>query len=223
MRYGMIGRFIWAAFSKTAFSYMSKTVPDLEFVDYKKRVLREYRAIIRRTDSVGSIMDNMFVMVMYAGALIIAFYKEAGELMTEEVLTGLIRAASFCPVMVKAKQGKSAFTKKEIATRKRQSQWSREHIGDYPMNWYYFFETVPGKDEYYITHKQCGICKLTKQEGCEEITRHLCAMDYYSYELQGAVLDRTKTLGYGDDECNFHVMSRERAEEIGFVKNKSAR
>ena len=91
------------------------------------------------------------------------------------------------------------------------------------MNWYYFFETVPGKDEYYITHKQCGICKLTKQENCEEITKHLCMMDYYTFEMQGVVLDRTKTLGYGDDECNFHLMSKERAEEIGFVPSPDAK
>ena len=40
------------------------------------------------------------------------------------------------------------------------------------MNCFYYFEAVPGKDEYYITHKQCGICKLTNQEHCEEITNY---------------------------------------------------
>lgn len=116
-----------------------------------------------------------------------------------------------------------AFAEKEIANRTKQAKWSRDHIEEYPMNWYYFFETVPGKDEYYITHKQCGICKLTKQENCEEITKHLCMMDYYTFEMQGVVLDRTKTLGYGDDECNFHLMSKERAEEIGFVPSPDAK
>ena len=136
---------------------------------------------------------------------------------------GLVRASAYCPLMVKAKQGKSAFTEKEIATRTRQAAWSREHIDEYPMNWFYYFQTVPGKDEYYITHKQCGICKLTKQERCEEITKYLCMMDYYTFEMQGAVLDRTKTLGYGDDECNFHLMSEERAKEIGFKKSADAK
>ena len=125
--------------------------------------------------------------------------------------------------MVKAKQGKSAFTEKEIATRTRQAAWSRDHIDEYPMNWFYYFQTVPGEDEYYITHKQCGICKLTKQERCEEITKYLCMMDYYTFEMQGAVLDRTKTLGYGDDECNFHLMSKARAQETGFVKSPDAK
>ena len=223
MQYGLIGGFIKFAFAKTSFAYMEKEFPELNMAAYKRRVLKEYKAIVERTPGVGSMKDNMFVMTMYAGALLIAFYKAADGKLDEEKLKGLVRAASYSPLMVKAKQGKSAFTEKEVANRTRQARWSRDHIAEYPMNWFYYFETVPGKEEYYITHKQCGICKLTKQEHCEEITKHLCMMDYYTFEMQGAVLDRTKTLGYGDDECNFHLMSRERAEELGFVKSPDAK
>ncbi|MBQ9269091.1 MAG: L-2-amino-thiazoline-4-carboxylic acid hydrolase [Oscillospiraceae bacterium] len=223
MRYGIIGGFIKIAFAKTAFDYMEKAFPEMDMASYKKRVLKEYRAIVERTPGIGSMKDNMFVMTMYAGAFLIALYKESDGKLEEEKLKGLIRAESYCPLMVKAKQGKSAFTEKEIAARTKQSKWSRDHIEQYPMNWFYYFETVPGKDEYYITHKQCGICKLTRQEHCEEITKYLCMMDYYTFEMQGAVLDRTKTLGYGDDECNFHLMSKERAGEIGFVQSPDAK
>ena len=48
-------------------------------------------------------------------------------------------------------------------------------------------------------------------------------MNYYTFEMQGAVLDRTKTLGCGDDERSFHLMSRERAEELGFVPGPDAK
>ena len=223
MKYGLIGGFIKLAFAKTAFAYLEKAIPELDMDDYRKRVLKEYRAIVERTPGIGSMKDNMFVMTMYCGAFAIAIYKEAEGRMDEETLKGLIRALAYCPLMVKAKQGKSAFTEKEIANRTRQAAWSRAHIEEYPMNWFYYFKTVPGKDEYFITHKQCGICKLTKQEHCEGITKHLCMMDYYTFEMQGAVLDRTKTLGYGDDECNFHLMSRERAAELGFTPGSDAK
>ena len=223
MKYGIMGGFIKFAFAETAFEYIEKELPEIDLPSYKKRVLKEYKAIVKRTPGIGSMKDNMFVMTMYAGAFLIALYKEANGKLNEEKLKGLVRAAAYCPLMVKAKQGKSAFTEKEIETRTRQSKWSRDHIREYPMNWFYYFETVPGKDEYYITHKQCGICKLTEQEHCKEITKHLCMMDYYTFEMQGAVLDRTKTLGYGDDECNFHLMSKERAKEIGFVKSPNAK
>lgn len=223
MKYGIMGGFIRFAFAKTVFEYIEKEISEIDLPSYKKQVLKEYKAIVKRTPGIGSMKDNMFVMTMYAGAFLIALYKEADGLLDEEKLKGLVRAAAYCPLMVKAKQGKSAFTEKEIETRTRQSKWSRDHIKEYPMNWFYYFETIPGKDEYYITHKQCGICKLTEQERCREITKYLCMMDYYTFEMQGAVLDRTKTLGYGDDECNFHLMSKERAREIGFVQSPNAK
>ena len=86
----------------------------------------------------------------------------------------------------------------------------------------YIEKEIPGIDPPSYK-KQCGICKLTKQEHCEEITKYLCMMDYYTFEMQGAVLDWTKTLGYGNDECNFHLMSKERAKELGFVKSPDAK
>ena len=67
----------------------------------------------------------MFVMTMYAAAVVIALYKEADGNMDEDRLKGLIRAEAYCPLMVKAKQGKSAFTEEEIANRTRQAEWSR--------------------------------------------------------------------------------------------------
>lgn len=223
MKYGLLGAFIKVAFAKTAFDYIEKQIPGMDMPSYRRRVQREYRAIVARTPAIGSMKDNMFVMTMYAGAFLIALYKEAEGKLDEEKLKGLVRAEAYCPLMVKAKQGKSAFTQKEIETRTRQAQWSRDHIQEYPMNWFYYFKAVPGQEEYYITHKQCGICKLTRQEHCEEITKHLCMMDYYTFEMQGAVLDRTKTLGNGDDECNFHLMSKERAAAIGFVQSPDAK
>jgi hypothetical protein len=53
---------------------------------------------------------------------LIALYKEAEGKINEEQLKGLVRAEAYCPLMVKAEQGKSAFTEKEIAARIRQSQ-----------------------------------------------------------------------------------------------------
>ena len=223
MKYGILGGFIRLAFEKTAMDYMKNAFPETDIAAYKKRVRGEYRAIVERTPGIGSMKENMFVMTMYAGAYFIALYKEMDEKPDGETLKGLVRALDYCPLMRKAKEGKSAFTEKEVANRTIQAQWSRDHIEEYPMNWFYYFETVPGKEEYYVTHRQCGICKLTGQEGCEEIAKHLCMMDYYTFEMQGAVLDRTKTLGWGDDECNFHLMSRARADALGFTPGPDAK
>ena len=223
MKYGVMGSFVKLAFAKTTFGYLEERLPELDMASYRRRALSEYKAIVARTPSVGPMCDNMFVVSMYAAAFVIALYKTEPELLTPSVLQGLVKAASYCPLMRAAKEGKSAFTQKEIQARTEQATWSREHIDEYPMNWYWYFQKVPGEDEYFITHKQCGICKLCDQEGVGHITRHLCAMDYYTFELQGAVLDRTKTLGYGDDECNVHVMSAERAAQSGFERSPNAK
>ena len=55
------------------------------------------------------------------------------------------------------------------------------------------------------------------------IEKEIPEIEMATFEMQGAVLDRTKTLGYGDDECNFHLMSKQRAEEIGFVPSPDAK
>lgn len=223
MRYGVAARFIKLSFSKTAFDYIARELPSLDIRDYRRRVLKEYRAMVERTPEVGSFKENAFVLALYAACFFLAMYKAEREQMSDEIIKGLVREVSYCPAMIRAKKGKSAFTRKEIQSRTRQAQWSRDHIKEYPMNWYYYFDKVEGKDEYFITHKECAICKLAEREGCAEVTKLLCSMDYYTFELQGAVLDRTKTLGYGDEECNFHVMSPERAKEIGFVPGPDAK
>ena len=69
MKYGIMGGFIKLAFAKTAFDYIEKEIPEMDMASYRKRVLKEYRAIVERTPGIGSMKDNMFVMTMYAGAL----------------------------------------------------------------------------------------------------------------------------------------------------------
>ncbi len=122
MQYGLIGGFVKFAFSKTCYDYIEKTLPSIDMSSYSKRVSQTYKAIVRRTPGIGSMKDNMFVMTMYAGAFVIALYKEAEGKLDGETFAGLVRAAAHCPLMVKAKQGKSAFTEKEIANRTKQAK-----------------------------------------------------------------------------------------------------
>ncbi len=77
--------------------------------------------------------------------------------------------------------------------------------------------------EYFITYKECGICKVAKQEGVEHLAKYLCKIDYATFAYQNVILDRTKTLAYGDDHSNFHIMTKEKAKEIGFKKSKDAK
>ena len=98
----MLGGFIRFAFEKTAFNYIGKEIPEIDLPSYKKRALKEYKAICLRTPAIGKMKDNMFVMTMYCGAFLIALYKEADGKINEDKLKGLIRALSYCPLMVKS-------------------------------------------------------------------------------------------------------------------------
>ena len=100
MKYGVIARFVESAFSNTAYGYIRKTVPDIDIAEYKKGVRKEYRSIIERTDDIGSMKDNMFVMTMYAGALFIAFYKNAKDHFDEDKLKEFVRVVTYSPLMV---------------------------------------------------------------------------------------------------------------------------
>ena len=66
--------------------------------------------------------------------------------------------------------------------------------------------TVETTTEYYVTHRECGVCKIGQQEGLAFLTPHMCVMDYPTIEYKGGKLLRTKTLGAGGDCCDFHVV-----------------
>lgn len=50
---------------------------------------------------------------------------------------------------------------------------------------------------------ECGICKICKDEGCPELAKHLCKLDFMMADLMNAKLVRTKTLAEGADYCDF--------------------
>ncbi len=93
--------------------------------------------------------------------------------MDENRLEGLVRTVALLPADGESKTGKERFYPEVDRCPGKPVKVVAGSYKEYPMNWFYCFETVPGKDEYYITHKQCGICKLTKQENCHEITKYL--------------------------------------------------
>ena len=163
--------------------------------------------------------ENANVISLMASAYLFACYKCCD--MSDDVVIKVVDAFSYGKLMMKMYTMKDAFSQKEIESRKQAD--IRTHKREYPMDWVTDFKYEEGSQEYWTIHHECGICKLGKQEGCFNIVRYMCKMDYASFEAQGYVLDRTKTLGYGADCCNFHVMTKEKAKEIGFVKGKDAK
>ena len=52
-------------------------------------------------------------------------------------------------------------------------------------------------------YHNCGICNLCRDEGCFELAKYLCRMDYVLADMMGLELTRTKTLAENGDCCDF--------------------
>ena len=105
-------------------------------------------------------------------------------------------------------KGKNCFDQKEIDKYVRVSKRSKKR--EYPMDWVFDFSYDLSVPEYYVTHRECGVCKIGQQEGLTFLTPHMCVMDYPTIEYKGGKLLRTKTLSTGGDCCDFHVVKGDR-------------
>ena len=120
----------------------------------------------------------------------------------------MVTAVFDSPFMVKAHKNKKCTLFTESTQNKKRRESKASQHSKYPLDWK--FKYREGKDEFYNTYTECGICKLGKKEGCFEFVPCLCKMDERSYFYEGGKLHRTKTLAQGDDCCDFHVTKRKK-------------
>ena len=52
-------------------------------------------------------------------------------------------------------------------------------------------------------YRECGVCKLCRDEGCPELAPYLCRLDYMTTDMMGIHLERTMTLAEGAPKCDF--------------------
>lgn len=203
MKYGLTGMMIPLLLDKTVYGYTKDRLPDIDIDSFKKKHHEEYKAMAARTPEVGG-MKNMLNSTMYIACYGFAYYKADPKHITMDVFDGMIQAVCNCDMMVKAYKGKDAFDPKQME--KYTKGALRSQKGEYPMDWKFTFRWDPEKPEYYLTYSECAVCKIAKQEDLQFLVKHVCVMDYAMIELKGAKLIRSKTLGNGDDCCDFHVI-----------------
>ena len=90
---------------------------------------------------------------------------------------------------------------KRMAARYEWAEESKKRKGE--NNW--VLDVLPKCDEYDLgyDYHECGICKICRDEGCPELAKHLCKLDYMMADLMNAKLVRTKTIAEGADYCDF--------------------
>lgn len=204
MQLGLIGKLFPKMFGRTVYRYTAAAVPELDIRAFRKRHREEYEAMVARTPSVGSIKDNMFAAVMYMACYGYAYYKADPEHITMDVFDGMIDALCKSDMMKRFYKGKDCFDPKQIDKYVRGAERSKKR--EYPMDWVFDFSCDLSVPEYYVTHYECGVCKIEQQENLTFLTPHMCVMDYPTIEYKGGKLLRTRTLGAGGDCCDFHVV-----------------
>ena len=206
MKTGLVSMIFPMLLGKTVYGYTQSAVRDIDIKAFKKKHMEEYKAMVKRTPSAGSMKDNMFASVMYLGCYGLAYYKADPERITMDVFDGMINAICESDIMKKVYKGKNCFDQKEIDKYVRGSERSKKK--EYPMDWLFDFSYDLSKPEYFVTYHECGLCKIAKREGLMFLMPHMCVMDYPTIEYKGGKLIRTKTLGNGDDICDFHVVKK---------------
>ena len=118
----------------------------------------------------------------------------------------MINAICTSDIMKSMYKNKNCFDQKEIDKYVRGSERSKKR--EYPMDWLFDFSYDLSVPEYFVTYHECGVCKIARQENMMFLMPHMCVMDYPTIEYKGGKLIRTKTLGNGDDCCDFHVVKK---------------
>ena len=194
-------------FSYMLRSYYKKYLPEKDFMSVKKRLKKEYKQMVLRTPGIGGRKNSL------SGNLTAACYlfalPKADPSVTPELFDDIIAKSIALPLFAKmhAKKKKEGAIFAEEKQNRRVAEAERSQNSPYEMDWQYTY--VKGKDEFYCTYTQCGICKLAKREHSERFLPCLCKTDYTAYDLLGAELFRTKTLANGDDCCDFHVVKKQ--------------
>jgi len=207
MKYGLIGSLIPVLLDKPVYEYTGNAIPELDIKEFKKVHKKQYKEMVLRTPGVGSLKDNMFAIVMYLACYGFSYYKADPEHISLDIFDGMIDAICKSEIMKKMYKNKNCFDPKEIDKYVKGSIRSKKK--KYPMDWVFDFSYDLSVPEYFVTHRECGICKIGKQESLEFLVPHMCVMDYPTIEYKGGKLLRSKTLGNGDDCCDFHVVKKE--------------
>lgn len=202
MKFDATARLYAGMFNWMLGSYYKKYLPDRDWPAIKRRLNAEYRAMLECTPGLGkgnSLASNL-VMAVYFFSM-----PKADPQMTPELMDKIMEYGLASDLMKRLHAGKKRRGELFTGTHqdRRVAEAAASQTSPYEMDWRFTY--VKGKDEFWCTYTACGICKLAQREGMQAYLPCLCKTDYLSYELVGAHLERTKTLGAGDDCCDFHV------------------
>lgn len=165
-----------------------------------RAIKKEYRVVLERAEDIGkSRLMSSYCM----GAYFIALNRKT-KLSPEECFE-LYKDGLYGNKLFHKAVGDvdSYLDEKKMAGRK---EWSiQSHLKKYRNDWVVDIIEGGPQDDFVLgyDYHTCGICNLCRDEGCFELAKYLCRMDYVLADMMGMKLTRTQTIAEGGKYCDF--------------------
>ncbi len=163
-----------------------------------KAVKEEYRAIVRRAKDIG---PSRLLSAYCMAAWFIAMNRSTGSGAEENYALfrdGLRESRLFAMAL----GGADAYLdEKKLPGRLKWAAESKERR--YKNDW--VVDVLPGNQSFDLGYDygECGACKLCRDEGCFDLARYLCRLDFVLADMMGMELKRTTTIAEGGEHCDF--------------------
>ena len=197
MKYGMVYSMIGSALNG-----MVKPAVD---APARKKIKEEYKQIILRADDIGA--GNKLISSYVLAAYFIAMNRCTS--LTPQQNFDALEAGMRKSKLMKLLMGdsKNYFSEKNMESRRAWSKDTYQH--KYKNDWVVDVVEGAGQDFVFgLDYKECGVCKLCRDENCFELAKYLCRLDFMLVELIGIHLERTQTLADGGDFCDFRFYAK---------------
>ncbi len=175
----------------------------------RAEILEELRRLIPQVPYIGGKQNPLTTqLVQSAGAL--ALYRvmlKHGDTLedTGQLLHRLFRAEiERFPRMLRPWVKRYMFSGLRRRQALKEASWSQARR--YPGDW--VFERVDGDGSSFDQgrdYTECGIVKFLHAQDADELCPYLCDLDWVTAEVLGYGFQRTKTLAWGCDRCDFRM------------------
>ncbi len=168
------------------------------------RIVKEYKNITLRAKDMN---DEKLLSSYIMGVYFIAMNRSTG-LSPEDNYKILESSLKHSSMFRKGLGTAEAYlAEKRMPGRLQWAEESKKRKNE--NNW--VLDVLPQCEEYDLGYNyyECGICKICRDEGCPELAKYLCKLDFMMADLMNAKLVRTKTLAEGGDFCDFRYSLKE--------------
>lgn len=103
LKYGIYAKAVELLCFKSALAKLAEINPDMDMKDYKKKVKREFKAMLLRTPDIGG---SSLEMNLYIAAFVFSLHKAEPDKIDPDVVNEMVTAVFDSPFMVKAHANK---------------------------------------------------------------------------------------------------------------------